>query len=300
MATIVTMIASGQSGGLDEKLVAAAAGKLPSPRISWLKPGFAADVIADADMPDDDIPAIREHIATMLGGAPVDVAVQRVALSRRRRKILIADMDSTMIMQECVDELADEAGVGPYVASITARAMNGEIGFEGALRERVALLKDLPASTIGHVIATRIKLMPGGPELVRTMKAHGAWCALVSGGFVDFTSRIAEMIGFQENRANTLLQRDGLLTGKVAEPILGRQAKADALAEISERLGLTPEDAIAVGDGANDLTMLSLAGTGVALHAKPAVAAQADIRIDHNDLTALLYLQGYSEDEIVR
>jgi phosphoserine phosphatase len=168
------------------------------------------------------------------------------------------------------------------------------------LRERVGLLKDLPVDIIEHVISTRIELMPGGIELVRTMKADGAWCALVSGGFVDFTDRIAEKIGFQETRANRLVQAGGKLTGEVVEPILGRQAKADALMEISGRLGLTPADAIAVGDGANDLTMLGMAGTGVALHAKPKVAEQADIRIDYNDLTALLYIQGYRHADFVR
>lgn len=297
MNTIVTLIANPDKGTLDNDAVAAVAALLPETETVWLNETYVADIRSSVALADADRTALAADIAGRFEGQPVDVAVQVVAPDARRKKILIADMDSTMIQQECVDELADEAGVGEYVASITARAMNGEIGFEGALRERVGLLRGLPVSVIEHVIATRIELMPGGRELVGTMKANGAWCALVSGGFVDFTSRIAEQIGFQENRANRLSQTDGKLTGEVVEPILGRQAKADALMEISGRLGLEPADAIAVGDGANDLTMLDLAGTGVALHAKPAVAAQADIRIDHNDLTALLYIQGYRRDE---
>nr|WP_246272990.1 phosphoserine phosphatase SerB [Oricola thermophila] len=273
---------------------------LPDARLDWLDPGQAADIASPKPLADDERKALSADLAARFVEAHIDCAVQVVAERDRRKKILIADMDSTMIRQECVDELADEAGVGEYVASITARAMNGEIDFESALRERVGLLEGLSATIIEKVIDTRIELMPGGPELVRTMKANGAWCALVSGGFVDFTDRIGEMIGFQETRANRLVQADGKLTGKVAEPILGRQAKADALLEISGRLGLTPAEAIAVGDGANDLTMLGLAGTGVALHAKPTVAEQADIRIDYNDLTALLYIQGYRRDEFVR
>jgi len=185
------------------------------------------------------------------------------------------------------------------VSKITARAMNGEIEFEPALRERVALLKGLPVGVIDEVIEKRITLTPGGPELIATMKARGFHTALVSGGFTVFTARIAARLGFDENRANILLEKDGFLTGEVAEPILGKQAKVDALADICERLGITPQDAIAVGDGANDLAMLELAGSGVALHAKPSVAAQAKIRIDHGDLTALLYVQGYRKTDFV-
>jgi phosphoserine phosphatase len=214
--------------------------------------------------------------------------------------MLLADMDSTMIEQECIDELAEVAGVGEHVRAITARAMNGELDFEGALLERVALLRGLPESVIGEVLAQRITLMPGGPELIATMKAQGAWCALVSGGFTAFTQAIAARLGFDENRANTLLVRDGRLVGDVARPILGRDAKLRALDEISARLGIAPDEVIAVGDGANDLAMLARAGAGVALHAKPSVAAQCDIRINHGDLTALLYLQGYTREAFVR
>nr|HMS96027.1 phosphoserine phosphatase SerB [Tabrizicola sp.] len=197
------------------------------------------------------------------------------------------------------DELADEAGVGPRVAEITARAMNGELDFEGALRERVGLLKGLPEAVIAQVLRDRVTLMPGGKVLLATMKANGAYAALVSGGFAAFTSAIARKLGFDENRANTLHVADGKLTGTVAEPILGKEAKLLALNEITARLGATPAQAIAVGDGANDLPMLQAAGTGVALHAKPRVQAECEVRVNHGDLTALLYLQGYSRNDFV-
>jgi phosphoserine phosphatase len=225
----------------------------------------------------------------------VDLVVQ--PLEGRRKKMLLADMDSTMIQQECIDELADEAGVGARVAAITAAAMNGELDFDGALRERVGLLKGLPESVIEQVLEKRITLMPGGPALLATMKAHGGHAALVSGGFTAFTSAIASMLGFDENRANTLLAEGGFLTGEVGMPILGKQAKVDALEEITTRLGLSEADVLAVGDGANDLGMLLRAGTGVALHAKPSVAAQCDVRVNFGDLTALLYIQGYARDQ---
>ena len=255
----------------------------------WLDPGIAAE------FPLEIMPLNLWDVWAGLQGLSVDLIVQPAA--GRRKHLLLADMDSTMIQQECIDELADVAGFGPRVAAITARAMNGELDFEDALRERVALLRDLPVSVIDDVIATRITLMPGGPALLATMKANGAHAALVSGGFTDFTARIAATLGFDEHRANTLLAENGLLTGQVAHPILGKQAKVQALHDITTRLGLTPQDVLAVGDGANDLGMLALAGTGVALHAKPAVAAQCTVRVNHGDLTALLYLQGYSKPE---
>jgi len=257
----------------------------------WLDPGVAAE-FALAQMP-----ANRWDVWQGLQGIGVDLVVQPAA--GRKKQLLIADMDSTMIQQECIDELAAEAGVGAHVAGITARAMNGELDFEAALRERVGLLKGLSESVIAEVIRDRITLMPGGRALLATMKASGAYAALVSGGFTAFTGAIAGVLGFDENRANTLKIDAGKLTGEVAEPILGKAAKVQALEEISARLGLTPEQAIAVGDGANDLGMLGLAGAGVALHAKPSVAAQCDIRINHGDLTALLYLQGYTREEFV-
>ena len=255
----------------------------------WLDPGIAAEFSLPA------MPANLWNVWASLQTLSVDLIVQPAA--GRRKRVLLADMDSTMIQQECIDELAAVAGFGPRVAAITARAMNGELDFEAALRERVALLRGLPAAVIDDVIRTRITLMPGGPTLLATMKAHGAYAALVSGGFTSFTAHIAAMLDFDEHRANTLLTAQNLLTGTVAHPILGLQAKVQALHDITARLGLTPQDVLAVGDGANDLGMLGLAGTGVALHAKPAVAAQCSVRVNHGDLTALLFLQGYSRPE---
>jgi phosphoserine phosphatase len=255
----------------------------------WLSPDVAAE------FPMESIPANRWDVWESLQAEGVDLVVQPT--EGRRKRMLLADMDSTMIQQECIDELADEAGVGDRVKGITARAMNGELDFEGALIERVGLLKGLPEEVIARVLETRITHMPGGKALLATMKAHGAHAALVSGGFTAFTSQVAADLGFDENRANTLLAENGHLTGDVARPILGREAKVEALHQITARLGITPADVIAVGDGANDLGMLGLAGTGVALHAKPSVQAECEIRVNHGDLTALLYLQGYADSD---
>lgn len=287
-----TLIARPGSGALTKETALRCSAAIQAASLTWLSDNQALDLVATLSREE-----IARKLSDIIGDQPIDFAIQSSA-GERRKKILIADMDSTMIQQECIDELAAEAGIKDRISKITARAMNGEIEFEAALKERVALLEGLSTSVIDQVIATRIELMPGGVELVRTMRKNGAYCALVSGGFTEFTNRIAEMIGFQENRANTLLHKDGKLTGTVGMPILGQQAKVDALSEIAMKLGLTPNDAIAVGDGANDLGMLGLAGTGVALHAKPTVAAQADIRIDHGDLTSLLYIQGYKAGEI--
>jgi phosphoserine phosphatase len=263
--------------------------------IVWL----AERTACEFTLPDGADPEASEiRLREALAAQPVDVVVQPAA--GRRRKILVADMDSTMIDQECIDELADEIGMKDHIAAITRRAMNGEIAFEPALRERVLLLKGLPVAVISRVLERRITLAAGGRELVATMKKAGAHTALVSGGFTAFTGPVAARLGFDENVANRLLEENGLLSGKVAEPILGRQAKAETLVTIASRLGLAPEDAMAVGDGANDLDMIRLAGSGVALHAKPSVAAQARIRVDHGDLTALLYIQGYHRSEFAR
>ena len=292
MSLIATLIANPSRPVLTANLADRALAAIGASRIDWLADGIAADlVLPEGTNEAEALAALRAAIAD----EPVDVAVQQSA--NRRMKLLLADMDSTMIDQECIDELADEVGVKDHVAAITARSMNGEIAFEPALRERVALLKGLDADVIGRIIDNRLTLAAGGRELVATMNAAGAWTALVSGGFRTFTGPIAQKLGFREHRSNTLLEENGQLTGEVADPILGREAKAEALTEIAHQHGLTPEDAIAVGDGANDLDMLILAGTGVALHAKPSVAAQAKIRIDHGDLTALLYLQGYRREE---
>lgn len=257
----------------------------------WLDPGVAAEFAVPA-MPEN-----RWQVWEDMQSLKVDLVVQPT--EGRRKRLLLADMDSTMIQQECIDELADEAGVGAYVAGITARAMNGELDFEAALKERVGLLKGLPEAVIERVYRDRITFMPGGRNLISTMKANGGHAALVSGGFTAFTARVAEALGFDENRANTLHAEDGKLTGTVAEPILGKQAKLDALEQISARLGLDMGETMAVGDGANDLAMLNRAGAGVALHAKPSVAAQCDIRVNHGDLTALLFIQGYAREDFV-
>ena len=280
---VVSLIAS--PGRLDRALVAGLQGALGGGGAVWLPPDEAAEFTVER-MPAE-IGRIRGEIA----GMGVDVNCFPLAI--RRKRLLIADMDSTMIGQECIDELADEAGVGARVAEITARAMNGELDFEAALTERVGLLAGLPVAVIDKVVETRITLAPGGATLVATMKSNGARTALVSGGFTQFTSRIGARLGFDETRANTLIEKDGRLTGAVAHPILGRAAKAEALRALSP----DPADALAVGDGANDLGMIALAGMGVALHAKPVVAAAAPLRIDHNDLTSLLFLQGYARDE---
>lgn len=251
---------------------------------AWLAMDEAAEFIVQIQ------PENLGHVASEVNMLGIDLNV--IPLENRLKKLLLADMDSTMIGQECIDELADEAGVGAHVADITARAMNGELDFEAALDERVGLLKGLDAKVIQKVLDTRITLAPGGRELVATMKAHGAYAALVSGGFVQFTSAVAERLGFDENRANTLIIEDGKLAGKAARPILGKAAKVEALEDICRRLGISEADALAVGDGANDLGMIERAGMGVAVHAKPTVAAAAPYRINHGDLTALLYLQG--------
>jgi len=294
MALVATLVANPSNPVLTPALGETAFNAVDGAGLYWLADGVACDIaLKDGTDAATALAALR----VVIGGLPVDAAIQVAEM--RRKKILIADMDSTMIGQECIDELAAEVGLKELVSEITARAMNGEIAFEPALRERVGLLKGLPVEVIAQVIENRITLTPGGRELVATMRANGHYTALVSGGFTSFTSVVAEMIGFDENRANILESADGVLSGIVREPILGKQAKVDALEEIATRLGLDPTDAIAVGDGANDLGMLERAGAGVALHAKPSVAAQADIRIDHGDLTALLYLQGYRRADFV-
>lgn len=284
-----TLIA--KPGQLDAALVTSIRDAWGGGDVIWLSADEAAEFALDV-MPDN-----RWDVWESCQSMGTDLIVQETAT--RRKKMLLADMDSTMIEQECIDELADFVGVGERVKEITARAMNGELDFEEALIERVGLLKDKPVSIIDDVLNARITLMSGGKELLATMKANGGHAALVSGGFTAFTGKVSELLGFDENRANTLIIADGKLTGEVGRPILGRDAKVQALNEITARLGITPDDVIAVGDGANDLGMLHAAGTGVAAHAKPVVAAEVDTRINHGDLTALLYLQGYAKSEFI-
>jgi phosphoserine phosphatase len=286
---IATLLTAPSNPSLDPALVDSLRNAWGGGEATWLAPDEAAE------FPLETRPANQWEVWADLQGMGVDLIV--LPAKGRRKKMLLADMDSTMIQQECIDELADEAGVGDFVKDITARAMNGELDFEGALIERVGLLKGLDEGVIAKVLDSRITFMPGGKSLLATMKANGAHAALVSGGFTAFTARVAETLGFDENRANTLLVENGKLTGDVARPILGREAKVQALEEITARLGLSPQDVMAVGDGANDLGMLGLAGAGVALHAKPSVAAECDIRINHGDLTALLYIQGYAKTD---
>jgi phosphoserine phosphatase len=294
MAFVATVIAHPSNPVLRQEVGEHAAKAVDAAGLYWLADGVACDL---ALRDGTDIAQAEATVRALIADLPLDVVVQQA--ETRRKQFLIADMDSTMIGQECIDELADMVGLKDKVSAITARAMNGEIAFEPALRERVALLKGLPVSVVDQVIAERITVTSGGRELIATMKARGHYTALVSGGFTVFTQRVAETLGFDENRANILLEKDGLLTGEVAEPILGKQAKVDALLDIAARLAITPLEAMAVGDGANDLGMLGISGSGIALHAKPTVAAQAKMRIDHGDLTALLYVQGYRRTDFV-
>lgn len=286
---IATLLADPKAANLEAVTVTSLRNAWGGGEVRWLAPGIAAE------FPIDRMPENRWQVWDDLQKLGFDLVVQ--GAEGRKKKMLLADMDSTMIQQECIDELADVAGVGAQVSAITARAMNGELDFEGALTERLGLLRGLSESVIGRVIAERITFMPGGHDLLRTMKANGAYCALVSGGFTAFTGYVAETLGFDENRANVLGIEDGKLTGVPVWPILGREAKVQAFLEISERLKLAHSEVMAVGDGANDLGMLQLAGAGVALHAKPSVAAQCEIRINHGDLSALLYIQGYAVGE---
>jgi phosphoserine phosphatase len=226
--------------------------------------------------------------------------INLVATEKRRKKLLVADMDSTIINVECLDELADMAGLKPQIAAITERAMRGELEFEAALKERVGMLKGLKLDALERTYAERVQLNPGAKSLLATMRANGAHTMLVSGGFGYFTRRVAEAAGFHVERGNTLLDDGAALTGEVGMPILGREAKLQALEEAVASLKIDFAESLAVGDGANDLAMIKRAGLGVAFHAKPVVAQSAGAAITHNDLTALLYMQGYSEKEIVR
>jgi phosphoserine phosphatase len=295
MSLVATLICNPADPALDSTVVDGARAILPGPGPArWLFDEVAVDIPFEAS---EDIRTIADRLREARGDLPIDIVVQPQAV--RRKRLFLADMDSTMIGQECIDELADFAGLKSHVAGITERAMRGEIEFEPALRERVALLKGLPVSVVDEVLATRITPTPGGRELVATMRAHGAYTCLISGGFTLFTNAVAAMLGFDENRANELLVADGKFVGEVREPILGRAVKLASLIELTESFDLDDIDTLVVGDGANDLGMIEHAGLGVAYHAKTAVAAASGARIDHGDLTALLYAQGYRRDEFV-
>jgi phosphoserine phosphatase len=293
MTFVATVIAS--EGALDNDVIEHAGKTLREANAPvWLAPRQAADIRFESERPPREV---ADRLRTALGGN-IDVVVQPAA--NRRKKLFLADMDSTMIGQECIDELADFAGLKPRIAAITERAMRGEIAFEPALRERVALLKGLPATIIDEIIAERITLTGGARTLVATMRKHGAYTCLVTGGFTLFAQKIGRTIGFDEMRANRLkVDPDGRLSGAVEEPVFGRDAKHSTLIELRDRLRLRREDTMAIGDGANDLDMIVEAGLGVAYHAKPKLAEAAAARIDHNDLTALLYVQGYRREEFV-
>jgi phosphoserine phosphatase len=297
MTHVATLISSPGAAALDAAALARAREALPSPaEPRWLAERIAADLPFSPGGENDNRDGVwADRVRASLSARPIDVVVQPNA--GRRKRLLIADMDSTMIGQECIDELADRIGLKARVAAITKRAMRGDVAFEPALRERVALLSGLAVTVVADVIAERISPTPGGRTLVATMRANGAHTCLVSGGFTLFSEPIAAVIGFDENRANRLVVADGRLAGRVEEPILGREAKLAALEDLTARLGLAPGATLAVGDGANDLAMLLGAGLGVAYHANPMVAVQAQARIDHGDLTALLYIQGYRREE---
>jgi phosphoserine phosphatase len=295
MTLVATLVCNPSAPCLTDALARQLAQVLGAQSVTWLNPGIAADIAFDGDIHDRAALAGRAHDA--LRSAPVDVIIQPA--DGRRKHLFLADMDSTMIGQECIDELADYAGLKEHVSAITERAMRGELEFESALRERVLLLAGLDAGIVATIIEKNITLTPGGTALVRTMRANGAYTALVSGGFTVFTGPISQMIGFHEHRSNTLLMDGTKISGTVADPILGKEAKLASLIALRDARHLGAGDTLAVGDGANDLAMLGGAGLGLAFRAKPAVAAAAHARVDHADLTALLYAQGYRVSEFV-
>jgi len=292
---VATFVSNPQTPALSPALIERGAQALGlSGQTQWLAKDVAADFVFESTQgPRPLADALRGTVEPY----PIDVIVQPV--EGRRKKLFLADMDSTMIGQECIDELADFVGLKEKVSFITERAMRGELAFEPALRERVALLKGLDVDVIATILAERITYTPGGRELVRTMRAHGAYTALVSGGFTLFTGPVSHAIGFHEHRSNELIVESGQLAGRVAEPILGKEAKLASLKDLARINQLQAHETMAVGDGANDLAMLEAAGLGVAFHAKPAVAEAAAARIDYADLTALLYAQGYNRHDFV-
>lgn len=292
-ATLVVTAAPG-SGAFDETLVARTRALLPAGGAgAWLAPGEAWET-ALGELGWERAVALRDRVRAALGGAPIDVNVVVGNAAARRKKLLVADMESTIIREECLDEIATRAGLGERIGDVTRRAMRGEVEFEPALRERVALLAGLDAGILEEIDAG-LTPMPGAATLVATMRRAGATAALVSGGFTFFADRVARRLGFDVVQANRLEIEGGALTGAVAEPILGRDAKRAALLGLAAERGLAPDDAVAVGDGANDLAMIEAAGLGVAFRAKPLLANAAQCAIVHGDLTALLYLQGYSK-----
>lgn len=289
--TVLCLIANPADPAIDSALVAAIQHETRG-EINWLHQRIACEI--EAPKAADPVAAAR----AVIGDRPIDIAL--VPADGRRKQVLVADMDSTMIEQECIDELADALGIKAEVAAITERAMNGELDFEQALRTRVALIEGLDRATIEEIRRERITLAPGGRALIHTMKAYGAYTSLVSGGFTLFADYFGKRIGFDESIANVLEFDGERLTGTVTSPIVDKSTKLRRLEALAAERNLPMTATMAVGDGANDLDMIKASGFGVALHAKPHVAAQAGIRIDHGDLTALLYLQGYTDEDIVR
>ena len=295
---VLSLISSPQAPAVDSKIIVEITSRLgiSQPSITWLANGIACDIALDVS---DDAEAfgIQEQARVLVETHRVDANV--VSTDSRRKQILIADMDSTMIHQECIDELGIAAGAGEHIQEITRRAMRGELDFVEALNERVSHMKGLPESAIQKVIDERITFVDGGRTLAATMAASGAHCALISGGFSQFTTYVAGQCGFHAHQANHLIIENGTLTGTVAKPELGSSAKVEALNRMASERGLTTQDALTVGDGANDVAMIQAAGMGVAMHAKPAVRQAARTVVNHADLTAPLYLQGYHADEFV-
>jgi phosphoserine phosphatase len=289
MQHTLTLIAQREAGLLTAAVLDRVRNAVAGGALDWLSPGEAADIALPA-LPD------MASVRAALDDAPIDAIV--TPAEGRRKRLLVADMDSTIVTGETLDELADFAGLKDRIAAITARAMNGAVDFKAALRERVAMLHGLPVAALERTWE-RIRLSPGARELVATMRAHGAYAVLVSGGFSFFTTRVAALCGFDEHRSNVLLHDGVALTGRVAEPILDRDTKLATLTGLAAKRGLARSDTLAVGDGANDLDMLHAAGLGVAYHARPAVAAATQARVDHADLRAVLFAQGYRARDIV-
>jgi len=293
----LTLVCATRAACISEAAVAAVAAALRELGATvaapdWLQPGVACDLGFDGI----GEPVAAEGARRVLAGQAIDAVALPVA--GRRKRLLVADMESTVIGQEMLDELGELAGIGDRIAGITARAMNGEIDFPQAFRERAGMLAGMPLAAL-EMVWLRVTVTDGARELVATMQRHGGRCLLVSGGLRFFTSRVAAQLGFDSDQGNAFEIVDGRLTGRVIDPILGRDSKRVALLEACERYGLAPADAVAVGDGANDVDMMETAGLGIAFHAKPAVAARVPHRIDHADLAALLFIQGYRATDIV-
>ena len=285
------LLCSDEKGALTQHLVNSVYSSMDGQDLLWLSNHNA--ICFNIEKKSNAHLKIWSHLQLL----KIDMVVQKK--ETHFKSLLLADMDSTMIEQECIDELADMYGVGSEVKKITMRAMNGELAFQDAFKERVALLAECPNTVVEEVLEQRITLRPGGKTLVNTMKANGAYTALVSGGFTAFSVPVGELLGFDEQHANILHEENGIYTGQVIDPILGKNEKVNRLKSLVKDRGLSQEDVLAVGDGANDLGMLEIAGMGVAMHPKPIVAEKCDIVINHCDLTSLLYLQGYRKEEFV-